>query len=109
MFRRLPIAALAGAALVISPLAVTTAAAAPLSQCDSTTFKKVGGGWTAYVPSEWESTSITCNLKYGDNPHRDPKNPFGDPDPGDPGAAEQPELLLRLQAGQGRPVRRQDP
>ncbi|MFI5730557.1 peptidoglycan-binding protein [Kribbella sp. NPDC051587] len=78
---RLLKSAVAVTALAATPLvaAAAPASAAALSQCDSAMFKKVGGGWTVFVPSEWESTSITCNLKYGDNPHRDPKNPFGDP------------------------------
>ncbi|GAA0603708.1 peptidoglycan-binding protein [Kribbella sandramycini] len=80
MFRRLPAVALAAAALVVTPLvAASSASAAPLSQCDAATFKNVGGGWEVFVPSVWESTSTTCNLKYGDLPHRDPNTPFGDP------------------------------
>jgi len=74
--------ALAVAALGVTPLvaAVSSAsAAAALSQCDDAVFKSVGGGWQVFVPGEWESTSTTCNLKLGDNPHRDPKNPFGAP------------------------------
>ncbi|TDC15760.1 peptidoglycan-binding domain-containing protein [Kribbella albertanoniae] len=81
MSMRLLKSTIAVAALAVTPLvaAAAPASAAPLSQCDSATFKKVGSGWTVFVPGEWESTSTTCNLKYGDNPHRDPKNPFGDP------------------------------
>ena len=73
--------ALAVAALGVAPLvaAAAPAFAAPLSQCDAATFKSVGGAWQVFVPGEWESTSTTCNLKFGDNPHRDPKNPFGNP------------------------------
>lgn len=31
------------------------------------------------TPGVWEDTSVVCNLKYGDLPHRDPNIPFGDP------------------------------
>ncbi|WP_405062061.1 peptidoglycan-binding protein [Kribbella sp. NBC_01505] len=75
-----PAAVLAAAVLVVAPLtAATTASAAPLYQCQSATFRSVGGGWKVFVPDVWEDVSTTCNLKYGDNPDRDPKNPSGNP------------------------------
>ncbi|MFC9689743.1 peptidoglycan-binding domain-containing protein [Kribbella sp. NPDC056951] len=70
---------LVAAALVITPLTAATASAAPLPQCQSATFRNVGGGWQVFVPDVWEDWSTTCNLRYGDLPHRDPKNPFGNP------------------------------
>ncbi|TDD56203.1 peptidoglycan-binding protein [Kribbella antibiotica] len=75
------VVALAVAALAVTPLVASAApaSAAALNQCDDASFKSVGGGWEVFVPGEWESTSTTCNLKLGDNPHRDPKNPFGAP------------------------------
>ncbi|MFF1816311.1 hypothetical protein ACFVWG_03400 [Kribbella sp. NPDC058245] len=52
---RLLKSAIAVTALAATPLvaAAAPASAAPLSQCDAAMFKKVGSGWTVFVPSEW--------------------------------------------------------
>ena len=81
---KLVIAVMAAAPMVLTATvadAVTTAkpVAAKLSQCDGSRTVKVGNGWSVTTPGVWESTSTNCNLKYGDLPHRDADNPFGDP------------------------------
>lgn len=73
----LAVAALA-APMVLLPTAAT-AAPAPWSQCDGSRTVAVGSGWEIATPGVWESTSVTCNLRYGDFPHRNPAEPFGDP------------------------------
>jgi hypothetical protein len=66
--------------LALAPLAVAVpAVAAPMGQCDGIKTTRVSGGWQVTTPGVWEDTSVDCNLKYGDLPHRNPDIPFGDP------------------------------
>ncbi|MGC4936667.1 peptidoglycan-binding domain-containing protein [Kribbella sp. DT2] len=68
-------------AALAAPLAFlpTAATAAPTPQCDGSRTVAVGNGWEITTPGLWESTSVSCNLVYGDFPHRNPAEPFGDP------------------------------
>ncbi|GAA1552414.1 peptidoglycan-binding domain-containing protein [Kribbella lupini] len=73
------------AAVAVVPLTVAASSASAgtqaLSQCQQVYNRQVNtAGWTVPVLSIWEDSSSTCNLKYGDLPHRDPRNPFGDPE-----------------------------
>lgn len=61
-------------------LTVATQAAAALGQCQSARLVPVGNtGWGIPMPSLWKSASTSCNLMYGDNPHRGSAR-SGDPD-----------------------------
>jgi hypothetical protein len=61
-------------------LQAETRAAAALAQCRSARLVPVGKtGWGIPMPSVWNSPSTSCNLMYGDNPHRDSAR-TGDPD-----------------------------
>lgn len=55
------------------------AGAAAMEQCRNARLVPVGNGWGVPAPSVWESSSTTCNLRYGDDPHRG-STVFGDPD-----------------------------
>ena len=54
-------------------------AAAALPQCRSARLVPVNRNWGIPMPSIYASTSTTCNLMYGDDPHRG-SNRYGDPD-----------------------------
>jgi hypothetical protein len=56
-----------------------TLAAAALGQCGSARLAPVSNGWGVPVPSMSASGSTTCNLMYGDDPHRGSAT-AGDPD-----------------------------
>ncbi|MEV5964806.1 peptidoglycan-binding domain-containing protein [Kribbella sp. NPDC051952] len=53
-------------------------AAAALPQCRSARLVPVNRSWGIPMPSIYASTSTTCNLMYGDDPHRG-SNRYGDP------------------------------
>lgn len=72
--------------LVATPLAIATgdatgapASTSAIAQCQQVRLHHAGNNWFIAVPAVWESSSTRCNLKFGDLPHRDPRNPFGDP------------------------------
>jgi hypothetical protein len=55
------------------------AAAAALPQCRSARLVPVNRTWGIPMPSVYGSASTSCNLMYGDDPHRG-STVFGDPD-----------------------------
>ena len=54
-------------------------AAAALPQCRAARLVPVNRNWGIPMPSIYGSTSTTCNLMYGDDPHRG-STVYGDPD-----------------------------
>ena len=54
-------------------------AAAALPQCRAARLVPVNRSWGIPMPSIYGSTSTTCNLMYGDDPHRG-STVYGDPD-----------------------------
>ncbi len=82
--RRVAVVATA-AAIAAVPLTLTASSASAgtqaLSQCQQVLDKTVNSaGWTVPLLSIWEEGSSNCNLKYGDNPFRDPRYDTGDPE-----------------------------
>ncbi|MEV6282380.1 peptidoglycan-binding domain-containing protein [Kribbella sp. NPDC051770] len=76
---------LTAAAVAAVPLTFVASSASAgtqaLTQCQQVYNKTVNSaGWTVPALSIWEESSTVCNLKPGDLPHRDPRNPFGDPE-----------------------------
>ena len=59
--------------------AAETKAAAALPQCRAARLVPVNRSWGIPMPSIYGSTSTTCNLMYGDDPHRG-STVYGDPD-----------------------------
>jgi len=56
-----------------------TKAEAALPQCRSARLVPVNSSWGIPMPSIYGSTSTTCNLMYGDDPHRG-STVYGEPD-----------------------------